>query len=141
MDKVTKSYWAQRDRLKLQKGILWRYWWSNDKMHDFWQMIPPKSYRNEIIAMGHSNSMSSHVGLRKTLSKVQSKAYWVGWTKDTEEFIKSCDMCAKYLRGKPPKKAEMQIANVGEPFERVSMDITGPHPKSRSGNIYIVTVM
>jgi len=30
---------------------------------------------------------------------------------------------------------------VGAPFERISVDITGPFPKSAKGNIYMVTVM
>ena len=30
---------------------------------------------------------------------------------------------------------------VGEPWERVTIDITGNHPKSRNGNEYILTVI
>jgi hypothetical protein len=29
----------------------------------------------------------------------------------------------------------------GEPFERIGVDITGPHPKSSSGYIYILTLV
>ena len=29
----------------------------------------------------------------------------------------------------------------GAPWERVGIDITGPHPKSTRGNIYMLTVM
>jgi len=30
---------------------------------------------------------------------------------------------------------------VGEPFERVSIDITGPHPRSLKGHVFLLTVM
>jgi len=30
---------------------------------------------------------------------------------------------------------------VGEPFERVSVDITGPHPRSAKGHVFMLTVM
>ena len=30
---------------------------------------------------------------------------------------------------------------VGEPFERVSIDITGPHPRSVKGHVFLLTVM
>jgi len=29
----------------------------------------------------------------------------------------------------------------GQPFERIHLDITGPHPRSRRGSVYIVTVV
>jgi transposase InsO family protein len=35
----------------------------------------------------------------------------------------------------------MQISLVGEPWERVSVDITGPHPMSSRGNKYILTLV
>ena len=30
---------------------------------------------------------------------------------------------------------------VGEPWERITIDITGKHPKSRNGNEYMLTVI
>ena len=30
---------------------------------------------------------------------------------------------------------------MGEPMERIAMDLTGPHPTSKSGNMYILTIM
>jgi len=30
---------------------------------------------------------------------------------------------------------------VGEPFERVCIDITGPHPRSLKGHVFLLTVM
>ena len=35
----------------------------------------------------------------------------------------------------------MQEMNVSAPFERVSIDVTRPHPRSSSGNIYIITMV
>ena len=35
----------------------------------------------------------------------------------------------------------MQVAPVGEPWERVAIDITGPHPVSKAGNRFILTVL
>ena len=30
---------------------------------------------------------------------------------------------------------------LGEPMERIALDITGPHPRSRKGNIFVLTVL
>jgi len=40
-----------------------------------------------------------------------------------------------------PRHAELQCPQAGEPWERVSIDITCPHPKSTRQNQYILTVV
>ena len=47
----------------------------------------------------------------------------------------------QYHRGPPPRLAQLKPMLVGEPFERVSIDITGPHPRSLKGHVFLLTVM
>ena len=49
-------------------------------------------------------------------------------------------MC-KVPQGTLPRQAEMQTPRAGEPWERISIDITGPHPKSSSQKMYILTLV
>jgi transposase InsO family protein len=49
--------------------------------------------------------------------------------------------CARYHRGKAPRRTAPKPFVAGEPWEVVSIDITGPHPRSRRGYIYIVTLV
>ena len=49
--------------------------------------------------------------------------------------------CSQYRRGLPPRQGPLQPLPCGEPWERLSIDITGPHPRSRRGHVYILTVM
>src|SRR3989442_7827605 len=35
----------------------------------------------------------------------------------------------------------LQTTAVGEVWERIAIDLTGPHNRSRSGNVYILTVI
>jgi transposase InsO family protein len=44
------------------------------------------------------------------------------------------------IGGKAPKLTPLKPFVAGEPLETVSIDITGPHPKSRKGYIFILTV-
>ena len=81
------------------------------------------------------------MGLKKTKAAVQSRVYWPTWATDLAAFIRCCPNCARYHRGAVPRRAEMQTPLVGEPWERVSVDITGPHPKSSRQNSYILTVV
>ena len=52
-----------------------------------------------------------------------------------------CGPCSQYHRGKAPHQTPLKPFNAGEPFEVVSIDITGKHPKSAKGNEYILTVV
>jgi len=82
-----------------------------------------------------------HIGVRKTQFKLSMKAHWVGWTVDEREYCKRCDKCARYHRGGVKKQGMLQPMCVGAPWERVAIDITGPHPVSSRGNKFIITVM
>lgn len=55
--------------------------------------------------------------------------------------MSQCPECNRYHRGKLPRQGFLQTIPFGEPWEKLSIDITGPHPKSRRDNIYILTMM
>src|SRR5207247_1778190 len=46
-----------------------------------------------------------------------------------------------YHQGKVSRKGQLQTTEVGEPWERIAIDLTGPHPISNSGNVYILTMI
>ena len=46
---------------------------------------------------------------------------------------------AEYHRSQLPRKAPLQPLKTRAPFERLHIDLTGPHPRSRRGNTYILT--
>jgi len=81
------------------------------------------------------------MGVKKMQTKVAKRAYWVGWTRDVRDFCQRCDICAKYYRGTVKKQSELQNMCVGAPWERVAIDVTGPHPQSSKGNKFMVTML
>ena len=85
--------------------------------------------------------MGGHFGFRKTIDQVRRRFYWNDWKEDTKRFCRQCDECAKYHRGKLKKQGPLQPVVPGAPYERWYIDLTGPHPKSEKGNIYILTCM
>ena len=80
-----------------------------------------------------------HFGRRRLALAVQSRAYWPSWSSDVERFVKQCESCARYHRGAIPRRGGLCPSVVGEPWERISIDITGPHPKSSRQNQFILT--
>jgi transposase InsO family protein len=136
-----KAYWTQWIRLQVRGGVLYRRWESEDGLRVVWQVVLPVKYRSDLIRLLHSGMTGGHAGLTKTSEQVKYRAYWVGWTADVRAEVGRCDACAQYHRGSAPRQVGLQPMPVGEPWERLGIDITGPHPRSSRGNEYALTVV
>ena len=141
LDKFTKAYWMIWSKLRIFNGVLYRRWISIDGTHSRWQLIPPVAVRNRILRMAHTGITGGHLGVKRTSAQLQLRAYWVNWNDSVSAYCQTCDDCAKYHRGNPRKQGLLQPLLTGEPFERVEIDLTGPHPTSKSGNVYILTIL
>jgi transposase InsO family protein len=135
----TKAYAAQWPQLFLKEGVLLRRFVDSRGQPQCNQLIPPPACRKEIIRLAHTGLTGGHLGLKKTLAQVQRRAYWYEWRADVARFCRQCTECAAYHRGPPPRSSVLQQMVVGAPFERVGIDLTGPHPRSRNGFNYILT--
>ena len=47
--------------------------------------------------------------------------------------------CCRYRRGGPSLRSALQDMSLGAPWERIGIDLTGIHPRSRRENCYILT--
>ena len=81
------------------------------------------------------------MGRKRTEVQLQNWAYWPGLTADVRRFIKMCAPCAQYHRGGPPKISSLKSFPVVDVWALVSIYVTGPHPRCRHGNVYMLTVM
>jgi len=140
-DLITKGLHPQWERFSVREGVLYRRFWGNGDRANSWQVVLPVSYWEEAMGSAHQSVSGGHMGVRKTQSKLAMRAYWVGWTVDILEYCKRCDKCARYHRGGVKRQGLLQSMGVGAPWERVAIDITGPHPVSSKGNKFIITVI
>ena len=138
---ATKTLWHQWDRLVVRDGVLYRRFYSLDGTTEFPQLVVPFGYRKDFCKLAHEGLTGGHMGRSRTEEQVKRRGYWPGWSDDVRRFVRACGPCAQYHRGPPPRQAHMTPMLVGEPFERVSIDITGPFPPSSKGNIFMLTVM
>ena len=136
-----KMLWYQWSRLSLRNDVLYRKWEHADGLSIDWQLVLPVKFRQEVFQRAHAGMSGGHLGLQKTELQVQRRVYWPTWRTDAKLWIKWCHPCAQYYRGSPPRQAELNPFPASYAFEVVSMNITGPHPRSREGNEYIMTVV
>ena len=133
--------WGMWPRLRVWNGLLQRKFESPDGVSVKWQVILPSKLRREFLSVVHSGMTGGHLGKKRTAASIQARAYWPTWSSDLDVFLKECAPCAQYHRGSAPRKAKMQTPLVGEPWIRISVDITGPHTRSSRSNQYILTLV
>jgi len=134
-----KSYWAQWDSICLHKGLLCRkFCMTNNRTR--MQILVPDQKRDEVLEVCHNAVTAGHMGIRRTLSSVRLRFFWPGQRQSVENWIRQCAVCGSYKAPPKRRRAPMQTYRVGEPMERVAMDISGPWPLSLDGNRYILVV-
>ncbi|XP_069171090.1 uncharacterized protein [Procambarus clarkii] len=87
--------------------------------------------------------MAGHLGVKKTLNKVQDHFYWPNVWKKVKKYCRTCLACQRAGKSAPaiPKAPLKPIPAFGEPFERVLIDGVGPLPRTRRGHEYLLTIM
>jgi hypothetical protein len=132
----------------IKNGILMRKWRppevpANDEWSVNYQIVVPKSYRQEILSLAHETPLAGHLGINKTYNKILTHFYWPKIKSDVCKFCRSCHTCQ--MVGKPnqkiPKAHLQPIPAFDEPFSRIMVDCVGPLPKTKSGNQYLLTIM
>jgi len=137
-----KTLIAQWPQLQLRNDVLYRVWLNTESGQvERWQLIPPPNRRNNLIQLSHTGMTGGHLGLRRTSAQLRKRVYWPSWKDDVQREINRCTACSRYRREKPPRQGLLQDMRIGEPMDRVGIDITGPHPASNSGFKYILTVI
>ena len=108
---------------------------------DFWKLVVPKENRREVISSWHSTTIGGHLGVHKTYFKVARLYYWPRMKADIARFVKGCQICQQV---KPEQKLPGGLMGdtivPSRCWQVISMDLFGPLPRSKSGNMHIFVV-
>ena len=84
--------------------------------------------------MSHSNPGGSHMGIKRSVKRMRSRAYWLRLTDLVKKFREQCIEC------QTPKEAPMKTHISRAPNERIQIDILGPLIESFRSNKYIIVL-
>ena len=143
---VSESPFAKRlcsewNSLEVHDGVIYRRFQYSDGRPDTLQLLLPRTMRKEFLSNIHSGMSGGHMGIRRTLDQVRRRAFWQGWRRNTQNHCKRCVHCNSYFRGKLPRTAPLQPMLTGAPFERLHIDMTGPHPITARKSRFIVSII
>lgn len=127
------SLWDKRSKLRLRGGML--YLLIGDSQY---RLLVPKNKRRELIKIIHESF--AHIGVKKALSFLSEKYYWMNMDLDVRLFIGACKSCAE-RKNSPVKKHIRESLQSCFPFQKISLDITGPLPCGLNGEKYILGIV
>ena len=136
---TTKILWSQWYSLVVRDGVVYKIWFSRGGEPDRLLLLTPRSMREDLIKNAHGGMSGGHLGIAKTYEQVRRRAFWLGLRMDVVRFCHRCVPCCTYHRGKLPCNGPLQPIIAGAPFERMSIDLTGPHCRTPRGSVYILT--
>jgi len=103
------------------------------------QLVVPASLVQSVIRANHNPVFVAHPGIKRTFELVALNYWWPGMRKSIEDYVQKCDPCQ---RRKEKREFVAPLGNPEtpkEPFQVVSIDLTGPYPVTARGNKYLLT--
>ncbi|CAF1205235.1 unnamed protein product [Adineta steineri] len=104
-------------------------------------LVIPTSEIPHVLQLAHDHATAAHLGRRKTLSRLTSRFYWSHMRRDVINYVRACILCQQYKPDNKKPGGLMKPIIVSEPWYTVGIDITGPLPKTRRGNRFILVVV
>ena len=81
---LVRQYWSIREEIHAQDGLVF---YGN-------KIVIPEQLRSTMLALLHE----SHLGMEKCKLRARSIMYWPGLSRDIEDMISRCSVCAKFRR-------------------------------------------
>jgi len=104
-------------------------------------LIPPLNDRPRILKEYHDSATGGHKGVTKTYLRIKARYYWPNMKTDIQSYIQNCRNCKLKKLVRVKTRQPMIITDIPcATFDKISMDIMGPLPETRTGNTYILTI-
>ena len=102
-------------------------------------LIVPSGMRTELIESYHDSQF--HPGIENTMSTLGKHYIWYGMRDQVTSYVRSCEFCQRTKPNRKPQRPPMAHTDTPEePFEKLSIDLTGPFPKTNRNNQWIVVI-
>ena len=100
------------------------------------QLVVPHGERRNMISRFHDSLFAGHLGVSRTVFRLQSRVYWPGLRQDVQTYLASCTICLA-CRSPCPRRAPMGHVAVGHHWDRVAMDSQGKSICVSDGGLFL----
>ncbi len=105
------------------------------------RVVIPQDRLKSILALAHSNPLAGHRGVKKTTARIRRYFTWPGISRHIKHLCASCPQCQRAARNDQGKVPLSPLPVITVPFSRLSFDVVGPIPRTKSGYKYVLTCM
>ncbi len=138
---ASKRYLAEFERMKLVEGVVYRVWYDDRGQEERYQLLAPKPIRAQVLQVAHDGEVAGHFAEKKTAAKVRQYFYWAGLLTDVRKYCETCEVCQRRKPAPNRPHHPLQQEAVGEPLQRVTLDILGFDRATERGNRYILVIV
>lgn len=93
----------------------------------------PEEERMTVLKENHDSETAGHLGIRKTIKRIQERYYWPGMGKDIKRYVQRCLSCQAYKIEQHKPAGKMVFRKPVGPWYNVTVDLIGPLPRSKRG--------
>jgi len=105
------------------------------------RIFVPRGLRKEVLQLNHDHMLAGHLGIAKTIARIQDRYTWPFLASDVTNYINGCLICAKQ-KSIGTHTAPLQSMPVPQKiWDTLAMDISGPIIESNDGHKYILVIM
>ena len=123
LSEETKALAARLSTMNIKEDLLYKTGMTSRLGRPVTQLVLPNQLRELVLHQLHDLRVAGHLGIQRTIARVQERFYWPGLSIDVARWCAACSTCAG-RKGKPgPGRVPMQSLPTGAPFERIAVDI------------------
>ena len=128
----SSKLWGLKDRLKFINDHLF---YESDEGH-----LQILSEKNGFIMATKYHEFLGHVGYTKLFNTLRQIYFWTSMKVDIYNVCQSC-LCCNFRKSAGNIKHNKNNLCAEFPFQKVFVDVTGPLPKTRNGNRYVLGII
>ena len=101
------------------------------------RIVVPRSEVKSIMQFYHDHKLHGHLGVNKTVNKINQSFYWSNMQEEVTEYVNCCHSC-QIRKHQYVQRARLEHLMFFKPFELVGIDITGPFKTSDNQEVAII---
>ena len=107
-----------------------------------WKLWIPSGIVKDILFQAHDAPNAAHCGTAKLTEKLKRYLFWPKMVAQIRKYVSDCSTCKSTKSPNIVLRPPMGKPMVSErPFQKLYMDLLGPYPRSKSGNIGILIIV
>jgi hypothetical protein len=111
---ITKHLWLCRPLLVLVQGVLHYRW--EQPTHSQLKLVVPEAMKSVVSQYTHDVKSVGHLGITKTLERLQRSFYWRNMTLDCGLYVRTCGTCNQNKKASHTPRAGLGQYLAGPPW-------------------------